>query len=132
MKSTTKKPRGNPPGIRPPALIPYQWKKGQSGNPEGTKGRKPITEALQELSHSLIPGDPQGRTYAQRAAEALYEKAGEGDIPAIKEAADRVDGKVNNTLSGPDGGPIPVDIEGLSAAIDAILNEVQGKKDEKL
>jgi hypothetical protein len=129
VKSSVKKPRGNKPGSNPPEIQRYQWKKGQSGNPLG-KGRKPITEALQELSHALIPGDPQGRTYAERAAEALYEKAGEGDIPAIKEAADRVDGKVNNTLSGPDGGAIPVDIEGLGEALEALLKEASDKKDE--
>lgn len=39
--------------------------------------------------------DPQK---LRRIAEALYEKAGEGDIAAAKEIGDRIDGKANATV----------------------------------
>ena len=47
---------------------------------------------------------------ARRVAEALILKAQEGDISAIKEFADRVDGKAVATteISGPDGSAIPI------------------------
>ena len=45
----------------------------------------------------------------RRIAEKLYDKAEEGDIQAIKEIGDRLDGKAvqSTELSGPDGGDIP-------------------------
>lgn len=41
-------------------------------------------------------------------AEALYNKAGEGDIQAAKEIGDRIDGKAVQgvELTGEDGGPL--------------------------
>ncbi len=49
---------------------------------------------------------------ARRVAEALILKAQEGDIAAIKEFADRVDGKsvATTEISGPDGSPLPTSI----------------------
>lgn len=42
-------------------------------------------------------------------ADRLIEKAAEGDIQAIKELGDRLDGKPGQSveLGGPNGGPIP-------------------------
>ncbi len=42
-------------------------------------------------------------------AEKLYEKAAEGDLGAIKEVGDRLDGKAVATqeLTGPDGSDLP-------------------------
>ena len=47
---------------------------------------------------------------ARRVAEALILKAQDGDISAIKEFADRVDGKsvATTEISGLDGSPIPL------------------------
>lgn len=40
-------------------------------------------------------------------AEALLDKAASGDVPAIKELADRLDGKVTQPIDGDgEGGPI--------------------------
>lgn len=41
----------------------------------------------------------------RRIAEAMLDAAEEGNLAAIKEMGDRVDGKVAQTLQGPDGGP---------------------------
>ena len=45
-------------------------------------------------------------------AEKLYEKAAEGDLGAIKEVGDRLDGKAKATteLSGVDGKDLPISI----------------------
>lgn len=45
-------------------------------------------------------------------AEKLIEKAAEGDMQAIKELGDRLDGKPSQSteISGPDGGAIPIGI----------------------
>ena len=44
----------------------------------------------------------------RRIAEALYSKAEEGDIQAVKEIGDRIDGKALQgvELTGAEGGPI--------------------------
>jgi len=48
----------------------------------------------------------------RRIAEALLNKAEEGDMTAIKEMGDRLDGKAVaiTELSGPDGGAIPISV----------------------
>ncbi len=44
----------------------------------------------------------------RRIAEALYAKAAEGDVQAVKEIGDRLDGKAAQSLAvtGEDGGPV--------------------------
>ena len=54
------------------------------------------------LRRAVVQADPQR---LRRIAEAMLNKAEEGDMNAIKEMGDRLDGKVNQTISAPDGGP---------------------------
>lgn len=70
-----------------------QWKPGQSGNPNGRPKKKPFKDALLKLIAE------QG---LDMAANALLQKALEGDVPALKELADRIDGKVTQTIGGDD------------------------------
>ena len=79
--------------------MPFQ--KGQSGNPNGRpKSSKRFKDALNLAVHERMDEKPlRGvetgcHTYLRRAAEALVEKALSGDIRAIREVADRLDGKV--------------------------------------
>jgi hypothetical protein len=44
----------------------------------------------------------EGGTRLRAVADALVEKAMTGDVPAIKEIADRIDGKVPQALVGDD------------------------------
>lgn len=79
--------------------------KGQSGNPAGRKPR-PFEEALRR---ALLRKDPKTKAIAlDNLAKALIAKALEGDVPAIKEIADRSDGKVPQAMehSGDDEHPI--------------------------
>ena len=48
----------------------------------------------------------QNPTGAMPVAMALFAKMGKGDLTAIKEGLDRVEGKVTLSVSGPEGGPI--------------------------
>ena len=79
----------------------------QPGNTNATKN-KPFREALDRA----IKQDDGKRL--RRAAERLLTmaaRATKGDTRAIKELADRLDGKSVQPLSGPDGGDIIVRLE---------------------
>ena len=76
------------------------FKKGQSGNPNGRpKSSKLFKDALNLAVHERVDEKPLrgvetgDKTKLRRVAEALVEKAMSGDIPAIREVADRLDGK---------------------------------------
>lgn len=67
----------------------------------------PITIALAKILNEEVPNDARHRTYADLIAEALVRKALEGEIPAIREIADRIEGKPSEARPvGPNG---PVD-----------------------
>jgi len=70
-----------------------RWKPGQSGNPSGRPKSKPFKEALQEVI---------SRVGLQGAAAALVARANTGDVAAIKEIGDRLDGKVPQSIGGSD------------------------------
>lgn len=42
-------------------------------------------------------------------AEKLLKKCDEGELAAIKELGDRLEGKPAQTIQGPDGGPVQVE-----------------------
>lgn len=69
------------------------WQTGQSGNPSGRVRSKPFAETL---NRALAQGSPER---LRRIAEALLDKAADGDLAAIKEVADRLDGKTPQSLS---------------------------------
>jgi len=72
---------------------PTAWKPGQSGNLGGAKREKLMRDALIiALKRESEKGSKTKRL--QSVAEALVEKACEGDVAAAKEIFDRVDGKV--------------------------------------
>jgi hypothetical protein len=67
---------------------------GQSGNPGGRpKGSTKISTAYQRSLARLVPDDPEGRTYAQYIADKTVELAAQGNLTALKEVTDRVEGK---------------------------------------
>ena len=45
-----------------------------------------------------MPGDPEGRTYAEKIAATLAEKAAKGDIRAAQELAGRAEGKARQSV----------------------------------
>jgi len=72
------------------------FKPGQSGNPNGRPKSKPFKEAIQRALAEA--GDDKASL--QAVATALVGKAMLGDVPAIKEVADRLDGKVPQGIIG--------------------------------
>lgn len=93
IENSAKTMRGNPD-----KTLPYRWRPGQSGNPGGRPKGTPLIDACREVLAKLVPGDTEGRTYAQAIAERLATKAVEGDIRAAQELADRAEGKARQTV----------------------------------
>ena len=65
------------------------FKKGQSGNPGGRPKEKPFSDALR----MEIAAAGEDHKALRRVARALIKKAEDGEIQAIRELADRLDGK---------------------------------------
>ena len=63
---------------------------GQSGNPGGLRKYKEFATALRMELAALGDGDQRGM---RKVAASLINKALEGNIAAVKEIADRLDGK---------------------------------------
>ena len=70
------------------------FKKGQSGNPGGRPKEKPFREAL--LAEIAKGGDDLKGL--RKVARGLLHKSGSGDISAIRELANRLDGPPEATL----------------------------------
>ena len=79
-------------------VIGRPFQPGQSGNPNGRPKSKPFREAIQRALEEA--GDDKASL--QAVATALVGKALLGDVPAIKELADRMDGKVAQAIIGGD------------------------------
>lgn len=67
------------------------FKPGQSGNPGGRSKEHPFRDALRmEIAAAQRDGD---LSWLRKIAVALLAKAADGDVVAIREVADRLDGK---------------------------------------
>lgn len=77
---------------------------GKSGNPGGRPKTKPFRDALRV---ELAATGEDSRALRD-IARSLIGKARDGDIQAIREIADRLDGKPTQAMehAGKDGGPI--------------------------
>jgi hypothetical protein len=97
------------------------WRPGQSGNPGGRPKKSPVTDHVREQLDKPIPEAMRGKlppifteiygpdaTFGQMIAFKLIASSAKGDIFAMKELLDRVEGKVSQShkLAGEDGGPI--------------------------
>jgi hypothetical protein len=67
-------------------------------NPRGQQRDKPFRDALR----MVIADAADNPRKLRKIAETLYDKAAEGDVHAIKEVADRLDGKVAQSIVGED------------------------------
>jgi hypothetical protein len=70
----------------------------------GRRQEKPFRDALR-IEIAAADGDQRG---LRKIARKLIEMAEDGDMQAIKELADRTDGKVPQALVGDDENPINV------------------------
>jgi hypothetical protein len=82
-------------------VIGRPFQPGQSGNPAGRPKSKPFREAL-DRAIKAASNDPDSKLTLDSIAAALLAKASTGDVPAIKELAERYDGKVAQAVIGGD------------------------------
>ena len=75
-----------------------QFGPGNRANPGGRPKSAPLSQACREVLAMPAPDDPEGRTYAQKIATALAEKAAEGDIRAAQELGDRAEGRARQAI----------------------------------
>jgi len=75
-----------------------QFKKGQTGNPGGRPKSALLSQACREQLAKPVPGDPEGRSYAEAIAQMLADKALSGDLRAAQELADRAEGRARQSV----------------------------------
>jgi hypothetical protein len=68
------------------------WPRGVSDNPGGRPRKRPISDEIERLLQGEAP-NASGKTYATALAEVLLNQALKGDLRAIAEVANRVEGK---------------------------------------
>jgi hypothetical protein len=90
------------------------WRKGESGNPGGRPRRKLLTEELERLLEQEAPA-ANGKTWAEVIAETLLKQGRKGNVRAIAEIADRLEGKPQQSVELKD--------EALSARIREGISE---------
>ena len=76
-----------------------RFRPGQSGNPAGRPKSITLSEAYRKMLSQVDESDPESRTRAEVLAEQMYAKAKTGDVQALREIADRVEGKPRQTLA---------------------------------
>ena len=79
----------------------HQFKKGQTGNPNGRPKGSGLTDQLKKILREKDPSDPKGEvTVAQRLIEAAVLHAKDGDLKFFQEIFNRVEGKVPDRIVG--------------------------------
>lgn len=105
-------------------LAAHRFQPGQSGNPGGRPKKLPITDYVRNQLDQRIPEtmrdrlppfflDVYGRdaTFGHLVAFKMIAKAWAGDLGAIREVLDRVEGKVAHKVAGGDGtGPVEFNV----------------------
>jgi hypothetical protein len=89
-----------------------RWKPGQSGNPSGRPKKLHITVAIRA---ELEREGPDGIPNDEAIARVLVELARAGNMDAIREIADRTEGKarqrVESVSDGEQGMPVSLEID---------------------
>lgn len=71
---------------------------GACPNPAGRPKSAHLSRALRQKLAEIDPGDPKARSHAEKIADALIKRAEAGDVRAIAEIADRVEGKPKQNI----------------------------------
>lgn len=103
----------------PKAAEPYKFKPGKSGNPGGRPKSKHISEALNK---ALASGK------ADELAAVLLKLAKKGSVAAIREVADRTEGKPNQQVTV--DGNIAIDLTARRERIRSLLTGILGKSEQ--
>jgi len=78
------------------------------GRPSGPWKDKLWRDTLRQTALQLVDDPRKGKTKLEAAAVALFRSAIAGDVPALKEIGDRLDGKVPQALVGGDADSQPI------------------------
>lgn len=81
------------------------FEKGNRANPGGRPKTKPWSDALRIAANCEDDND-KDKTKLRRIAEKTVEMAMGGDIAAIKEIGDRLEGKPAQTIAGDEDNPL--------------------------
>lgn len=74
-------------------------------------GRPPKEKSFANMLNIAIrEATERGGTKLRAVADALLDKAMAGDVAAIKEVADRIDGKVPQAIAGDDENPVAIEL----------------------
>jgi hypothetical protein len=82
------------------------------GAPEGNKNATKNRPWAEAINRALLAEDGKK---LRALADKIIDKALEGDVQALKEIGDRVDGKAAQAIVGADGGDMVVRIESTDA-----------------
>lgn len=77
----------------PPAMEANKWKPGQTGNAGGRPKKKPITEIFERIMN-----DPTMVAEFEKAISNSIKKGGMAGVMYVREAADRLEGKVTQPI----------------------------------
>ena len=95
-------------------LVKHQWKKGQSGNPNGRpKSGFALNEYITDLANVELKDK---KTMLEAVVGKVYEEALDGNMSAINFLADRILGKPSQSIGIKDVSDEPIkvfDIDGL-------------------
>ena len=111
-----KQPNRNTAGLKP-------FQPGQSGNPGGRPKKLPLSDAIRE---ELERCGKSGVTNDRAIAQQLIEMALDGNLEAMREIADRTEGKPRQRIeaSGPDGGPVAFELPKTREEIERRIAEL--------
>lgn len=87
------------------------------GNKNAAKPQRIWTDTLYRVAVQ------SNGAYLRRAALALFRQAMQGDVPAAREIADRLEGKAVQRIAGADGEPLVVEIVHFAGAVRAATQE---------
>jgi hypothetical protein len=90
-------------------LVKHQWKKGQSGNPNGRpKSGFALNEYITELAN--IPVGRSKKTMLESVVSKVYEEALNGNMTAVNFLADRILGRPNQSIGIKDTTDEPIKV----------------------
>ena len=116
-----------------------KFEKGKSGNPKGRpKGARSLSTILREMLEEpidiVVDGKKERREFREVIIRKLLKKANDGDMRAIQEIFDRVEGKAQQKIDHTSGGEaippvIKVMYEGDAKAIKRLYETGDSRKD---